>query len=302
MASISEKITEIAPLALEPLVTERSWGATGHSSFNGPAKAQGLKWGEIWLATEDFGLSSKVSSGPFEGNHLKFFRERWGAGFTGQISTEIKRVLNFSLRIERTGAEPGPVRVFSGEEFWYVLEAGLDSWLGLGTTSDEGPWPSRLNKVSVESGDRFLLPKGFVRAQGPNLTILKALVADSIVQTLYDWDRKPDVWGFTPPPIDIDIENSALLPLKTICEGRNRLFYQGPFYSVKLINTDFVSDKGKKFSILCPVKGRGRIQVSGHPDNIRLNPGQAVVLPAGLGRYSIQSGTIISYLLFESTF
>jgi hypothetical protein len=300
MTVIHETATEIAPLSLAPIVAVRSWGATGHSSFNVPAKCDGVKWGEIWLATEDFGLNNAVTSGPFAGNFLPFFKERWGVGFTGLLSPQLKHVLSLSLRIERTGPQPGPVRVFSGDEFWYVLEAGVDSWLSFGTTSDDGPWPDRLNKISPEPGDRFLLPKGLIRAQGPNLTILKALTANSLVQTLYDWDRKPEVWGFTPPPKDIEIEKTEPLPLKTVCEGRNRILYEGPAFSVKLINTNFVSEKGEKLSLICPIKGRGRIQVSGQNDNLRLHPGQAVVLPAGLGRYSIESGTIISYLLFQT--
>ncbi|MDR1486647.1 MAG: hypothetical protein LBT62_01440 [Deltaproteobacteria bacterium] len=300
MSAVNENFAEIAPLALTPIAADRIWGSTVHSTYSVPAKAEDVNWGEIWLACEDFSLNSVVSNGPFAGNALRFFKQRWGVDFCGYLSAEQKRVLPMSLRIERTGSEPGPVRVFSKEEFWYVLDVGVNSWVSFGTSLDDGPWPSRLSdKLNVEPGDRFLLPNGMVRAQGPNLTVLKVLQADAMVQTLYNWERKKEVWDFSPPAVDIPIEKEALIPLKTVLEGRNRLLYQGPSYSIKLIHTNFVSEVGEKLSLVCPIKGRAHLKVSGQPDNLRLVPGQVVVLPARLGRFSIESGTIISYILIQ---
>ncbi|MDR2442686.1 MAG: hypothetical protein LBE31_04105 [Deltaproteobacteria bacterium] len=290
---------KLAPLPLAPIVAEKTWGTIAHTSFNTPSQAENQKWGEIWLACEDFGLNTVVASGPYQGHIMGWFKANWGIGLTGHRQNPNAPSLSISLRLERTGAEPGPVRVLSNDELWYVLEAGTQSYVAAGTTSSEGSWPERLKKNSVEPGDRFLMPPGLVRAQGPNMTVLKVLPTGSLVATLYDWDRPPDLWDFTPPPRDIPIRGTAPVALKTVCEGRDRVLYQGPLYDLTLVNTSFSSGKGEKLSIICPIKGRGRVLSSGSNENYRLHPGQAVVLPAGLSRYSVESGTLISYLLFR---
>ncbi|MDR3204220.1 MAG: hypothetical protein LBV23_05710 [Deltaproteobacteria bacterium] len=290
---------QVTSLALEPVVAERPWGSKAHASFNWPAKAESRKWGEIWMACEDFGIITKVCSGPDTGQTLSYFQGRWGKGLSTPKNGQ-KNVLPISLRLERTGDEPGPVRVISGEEFWYVLESSPESWLAAGASDSLAPWPERLLKISPEPGDRLVMPGGLPRCQGPNMTVLKALESGAMVQTLYDWERQPDVFDFSPPPKDLTIEYLEPPTLKTICEGRDRILYQGPLYKVTLVNTNFFSSRGDgALALICPVKGRGRVVTSGANEAIRLHPGQAIVVPAGVGRYSVESGTIISYLFFQ---
>ncbi|MDR1657483.1 MAG: hypothetical protein LBT47_08010 [Deltaproteobacteria bacterium] len=294
--AIAAKLT---PLALEPIVAEKPWGALAHTSFNAPSDAENLRWGEIWLACEDFGLSSKVASGANRGHILAWFKINWGLGLVGHRPNPNLPTLPVSLRLERTGSEPGPVRVLSDDELWYVLEAGTESWVGAGSTSSEAPWPKRLKKNPVEPGDRFIMPPGLVNSLGPHMTVLKVLPTGSLVGTLYNWERPADLWDFTPPPKEIPLVNTEPAPLKPLCEGRDRILYQGPIYDLTLVKTSFTSAKGEGLSIICPIKGRGRVQVSGSKESLRLHPGQAVLLPAGLSRYSIDSGTLISYLHFK---
>jgi mannose-6-phosphate isomerase class I len=188
------------------------------------------------------------------------------------------------------------VRALSGEELWCVLEAGVESWVAAGATPD-GPWPKRLKRSPVEAGDRFLMPPGLVRCQGPNLTVLKILPTGSMVQTLFDWDRPNDPWDYTAPPKPVEIADGGIRQLKPVCEGRNRVLHRSPLYDVTLVNTSFSTAKGDRLSIICPIKGRARVQsTGGAQENLRLHPGQAVVIPAGLHRWSVESGTLVSYL------
>ncbi|MDR2366526.1 MAG: hypothetical protein LBF58_00180 [Deltaproteobacteria bacterium] len=295
-------ITDVAPLPLAPIVTDKPWGSACHSAYNVPSKAEGLHWGVIWLATEDFGLVSKIASGPQAGQTLAQVKARWGPALTGPVDPaegKKKQALGASFRLERTGEEPGPVRALGADEFWYVMEAGPDSWLGAVTSPGEGPWPKRLKKIPLESGDRFLMPQGLAHCQGPSATVLKALPSNSFVDTVYDWDRAPDPWDFSPPPRPVPVVHTDLPYLYTVCSGRDRILYQGPRYTVTLVNTDFFTASGERMSLVCPVRGRGNVETSGVKETVRLHPGQATLIPAGIVRYSIKSSTIISYLWFE---
>jgi mannose-6-phosphate isomerase-like protein (cupin superfamily) len=267
-----------------------------------PAKADGVNWGEIWLASEEFGLVTKVSSGSQSGKTLAQIKTQWGPLLTGSQDHDelgLKKTLNSSFRLERTGEEPGPIRFLTSDEFWYVLEAGPDSWMGAGTSPAEGPIAKRLKKIPLEPGDRYLVPKGLIHCQGPSATVLKALPSASFVETIDDWGRPPDTWNFSKSPVPITSTNSNLPYLHTICSGRDRILYQGPLFTVTLVNTNFFSAAGEKMSLVCPVRGRGSIETSGINETVRLHPGQATLIPAGIPQYSIKSSTIISYLLFE---
>jgi hypothetical protein len=287
---------KLTPLALEPIVADKPWGSTGHASFNAPSGADSRQWGEIWLACEDFGLNTRIASGPHRGQAPGWFKANWGIGLTGHRPNPALPALTVSVRLERTGKEPGPVRALSGEELWCVLEAGVESWVAAGA-APEGPWPKRLKKTPVEAGDNFVIPPGLIRCQGPTMTVLKVLPTGSLVQTLFDWDRPPDPWDFTPPPRPVDIVDGDLVQLKPVLERRDRVLYRGPLYEAILVRTSFATGRGDGLSIICPFKGRARLQsTGGAQENLRLHPGQAILIPAGLQRWSVESGTLVSYL------
>ncbi|MDR2455295.1 MAG: hypothetical protein LBE49_01695 [Deltaproteobacteria bacterium] len=287
---------KLTPVALAPIAIERPWGIEARASWNFAAQADSIKWGEIWLACEDFGLETKVASGPYEGKVPAWLKANWGLALTGHRATADAPALTISLRIERTGPQPGPARAMDADEFWYVLEAGAESWAG---SSGPGPWPKSQVKTPLELGDAFLVPKGLVSCQGPKLTILKALPTGATVKTVHDWNRPPDLWGFTPPPKEVEIVGGELEALEPVPDGRGRRLYQGDAFEVTLVKTGFATGRGDGLSIICPIKGRGRIQSAGNPETLRLNPGQAILVPAAQSRWSVESGTLVAYLHFR---
>lgn len=289
-------LAKLTPMALAPITLEKSWGIKAHASWNFPSQADALKWGEIWLACEDFGMETKVASGPFAGHTPARLKENWGPHLTGLRAKPEIPSLTISIRLERTGAEPGPARAINGEELWYVLEAGAESWVG---SSGPGPWPKSMAKTQVEPGDGFIIPAGLVRCQGPKLTILKVLPTGSLVKTVHDWNRPPDLWDFTPPPRDVEIIDGEMIPLKPVTERRDHVLHECDLYDVSLLKTAFATGKGESLSVICPIKGRGRLQTAGKKESVRLHPGQAVMVPAAQGRWSIESGTLVAYLHFH---
>lgn len=287
---------QLHPVALEPIPAERPWGVEAHASWNFPSKADSVKWGEIWLAAEDFGLATKVASGPHKGRDPAWLLAKWGRGLVGYRERLEGPALTASIRIERTGAAPGPVRAMDKEELWYVLEAGAESFLAF---SGDGQWPKCQKRLACESGDSLAIPAGLAACQGPRLTILKALPAGAMVQTIYNWDRPPDLWDFTAPPREVPLLGGEPRPLSPVAERRERLIHQNDLYELKLVKTAFATGRGDGLSIICPVKGRGRLQSAGNPENLRLHPGQAYLVPAAQSRWSIESGTLVAYLHFR---
>jgi mannose-6-phosphate isomerase class I len=290
--------SKLCPVALAPIAAEKPWGVVAHASWGFPAQADALKGGEIWLACDDFGLESKVAGGPHAGRTLGWLLANWERGLVGYRAQPDAPALTISLRIERTGAVPGPARVLDQEELWFALEAGAESWAAF---SGPGPWPKSLRKTQLEAADALLVPPGLVRCQGPKLTILKAIPTGTLVKTVYDWDRPADPWDFTPPPRDVPAAEGEPEPLKPASSenSRARLLYQGPHYELTLVKTGFATGRGDGLSIICPITGRGRINASGVTETLRLHPGQACLVPAAQSRWSVESGTLLTYLHFR---
>jgi mannose-6-phosphate isomerase class I len=83
--------------------------------------------------------------------------------------------------------------------------------------------------------------------------------------------------------------------------GEDALF-QEEHLSVHLITTARRSDMTapEALTILWPLAGQGRVLTNGPAPTTRLSPGRAILLPAALGRYAVESGGTVSYLLIES--
>jgi hypothetical protein len=80
------------------------------------------------------------------------------------------------------------------------------------------------------------------------------------------------------------------------------VFFQDERLTVRFITTTHWSGltAPEALTFLWPLAGQGRILTQGPAPTTRLKPGRAVLLPAALGRYAVESAGQISYLLIES--
>jgi hypothetical protein len=287
---------QIYPLSLAPILAERPWGVKQRSIFF--PDDQKANWGEIFLAIRDFGLTSRVTSGPLTGKPIHQIGQIWGREFLDPPGPA-GWPLPFTVWLERTGEKPGPIRAKSGLEFWRILAAEPDSWIGAGEDPQEPAWPLRLKRRLVEPGDNFILPAGLPQAQGPGITAIKAGLAKIGDKTLSDWERQPDAWDYqSTPGFEIELSSEPLIYSRPPREAEGlTLLGQGPGIEANLLVTAFATFKGGRFSIVCPLKGQGRLNSSGAFPNLRLRPGAAAVIPMGLGPYSIVSNSSLSALV-----
>jgi hypothetical protein len=208
----------------------------------------------------------------------------------------------FTVWLERTGDAPGPVRVKSGEEFWFILEAAPDSWLGAGTEPGQDHWPQKLKRHQVDPEEAFIIPAGLPQAQGPNLTVLKAGLIKIGLETLYNWDRKPDAWDYqSAPGYQVPLSQEPIQIYEPLNPQGLTLIAQTPSLTSRHLCTTFQSFKGGHFYIICPIKGQGRLNSSGAFPTIRLRPGSATIIPAGLGPHSIVSNSSLTAILFSQS-
>ncbi|MDR2422216.1 MAG: hypothetical protein LBE01_02420 [Deltaproteobacteria bacterium] len=294
---LGEIKNQIHPLSLVPIMAEKPWGSRQSSIFY-PSDSQ-ANWGEIFLAIRDFGLTSRVAHGPLADKPIHQISQNWGREFIDPPSPA-GWPIPWTIWLERTGDKPGPVRAKSGPEFWRVLAADPDSWIGAGASPAEADWPQRLRRRLVEPGESFIFPAGLPQAQGPGITAIKVGLVKTGLKTLYDWKRRPDAWDYEPAPgFEVEITDSPLIALKEPPHEEGlALLGQGPGLEASVLTTSFHSFKGGRFSIVCPIKGQGRLNSTGAFPTLRLRPGAATIVPFGLGPYSIVSNTSLAALIF----
>ncbi|MDR2140899.1 MAG: hypothetical protein LBR11_03790 [Deltaproteobacteria bacterium] len=294
---LGELKNQIHPLSLSPIMAEKPWGPRQPSKFY-PADAQAA-WGEIFLAIRDFGLTSRVASGPLADQPIHKIAQNWGRELIeppGSAGWPIP----LTVWLERTGDQPGPVRVKSGPEFWRILEATPESWIGAGEDPNQSDWPQRLQLSLAEPGDNLIFPAGLPQAQGPGLTVIKAGLSGISLETLYDWGRRPDIWDYqNAPGVQVRRSNEPLLALGPD-QGTEGLTTLGQMagLEISLLRSTFQTLKGGRFAIICPISGQGRLNSSGVFPTNRLRLGGATLVPSGLGPYSIVSNSSLTALIF----
>jgi hypothetical protein len=80
------------------------------------------------------------------------------------------------------------------------------------------------------------------------------------------------------------------------------VLFQDQRLSVRLITTAQRSGltASEALTFIWPIAGQGRVLTPSPAPTTRLFPGRAVLLPAALGRYAVESAGTVSYLLIES--
>ncbi|MDR1607198.1 MAG: hypothetical protein LBT38_02150 [Deltaproteobacteria bacterium] len=297
---LGELKNQIHPLPLSPIVAAKPWGRSQPSLFYEPDSS--TSWGEVFLAIKDFGLISRIANGPLSGKGIHQIGQLWGRELIdppGQTNWP----LPLTIWLERTGDKPGPVRVKTGPEYWRVLSAEPDSWIGAGVDPNQSSWPQKLSRFSSEPGDSHIIPAGLPQALGPGLTVIKAGLVKIGLETLYNWERPQDIWDYqSAPDYKVPITNEPLINLDPPpTEDGFLLVGKTSGFEVRQLKTKFQSFDGGKFSIICPLSGQGRLNSSGPYPNLRLRPGSATIIPSGLGPHSIVSNSSITALCFSST-
>lgn len=297
--------TELYPLTVEPSIGEQIWGRFSYPPPPDEGLPPGFSLGTLRLATDN----SRVAAGPQAGRSLGQLRQLWGSKLVGSnAGGDPDRPLPVELKLKRTG-EAALAVALADDSLWYFLSAEEDSTVNTGyrrglnfktaaaaAGRDPGRWSEFMPEYPVEAGQSLYLPPLAPLLLGAGLTVAQI---GSPTSTLPRWPLPGDdqeslrLAAASEPPVWLKTREAA--------PGRVEIF-NDPNLMISLITTGHLSStiSPEAATFIWPLSGQGRIRSRGPAPVTRMQPGRAIMLPAALGRYSVESGATVTYLLVEA--
>ena len=271
------------PLTLEPIPAEQVQDRSGRPWPMGEVPESSL--GTLWLATD----ISRVAAGPQAGRSLGYLRHLWGADLMGQnLGGQPEAPLPVELKLKNTG-ESAQALSLSEYSLWYILAAADEASLKAGRPEVE---------FEAEAGRCLWLPPGAPLWLGAGLSL--AQVGPPARQFFIPPGSSAEPQSQSGPAPADPRPPAWLVPAPAGPE--EAVLFQDQLLSVRLITTAHRSDltASEALTFLWPLSGQGRVLTRGPAPTTRLTPGRVVLLPAALGRYAVDSGGAVSYLIIES--
>ena len=198
------------PFRIEPIFSERLWGARSLAPFFREMRDLKSPIGEAWLTA----LDCQITGGPFKGQTLghawKEMTIPWrGSSFEGEENFPLLLKLIFptdklSIQVHPDDAYAAAHEAAAGgrgkTEMWYVVSAepGARLLAGLkpGTTKEkfldalaDHTLEDLFQSHKVHAGDTFFIPAGMPHTIGPNMVICEVQEYSDLTYRIYDYDR-----------------------------------------------------------------------------------------------------------------
>lgn len=302
-------MAQLYPLLLLPEFHERVWGTHDLSEFYPSHKVGGEAIGEVWLTGE----GCRVANGNFQGRTLGELGQEFGEQLYGTLVRErrfpllIKIIfpkdkLSVQVHPDDEGARKAGLPC-GKTECWYVLSASPHAKVGLGLKPGAGRaeveasiheqnMEELLNWISVKPGDMIYVDAGTVHAIGPDCVLLETQQNSDTTYRLYDYGR----------PRELHIERGLEAMKERTRAGKVKsrggngkvVLISSPSFEVdkmmlKDVKTLSTVEPPGNSSPHCIVglRGCGIIECDG-PSAISVGRGEAAVIPASVGSYSIR--------------
>lgn len=295
---------DLYPLTLEPIVAALIWARPGEASQENEALPDNF-FGTLLMADGN----SRVAAGPQAGRSLAYLRQEWGPKLVGiESGGDYDGPLPVELKLKRTGDFALAVGL-TEDSVWHFLSAGEDSSINAGFNPglelkaaaqeagrDPGLWSEFMPEYAVEPGQGLLLPRFCPMILGAGLSVAQI---GPPARALPQWPLA----GSNSEGLRLSSHSQApaWLPEAMPEAGRTALF-RSPSLKISLIVASHFSSvvNPDAATFLWPVFGRGRVRTRGPAPVTRLDQGKVLMLPAALGRYAVESGGLVGYLLIEA--
>jgi mannose-6-phosphate isomerase len=309
-------MSALYPLLMRPMFDPRPWGTLDLSPVY-PDRRFEEKIGEAWLT----GDASEVANGPFMGKSLAELSSRFGRALVGDSPTDETRfplLLKFlfphehlSVQVHPDDAAARAVGLPCGKtECWYVAFARPGAKIALGfnpgvtkaqfeESVHAQQAESLLNWVKVSAGDMIYVAGGTVHTLGPGAIIVETQQQSDTTYRLYDYGRPRELHlkqGLAVVKERVasgKVERAAPLELNGGKSRRSPLI-AAPYFVVDRfelkdpleLQTQDGSGKSS-VQILVAVDGCASIEAEA-AQPVTLTKGDAVVVPANVGKFRIQ--------------
>ena len=302
----------------------RPWGTHDLSPIYPNHKFE-EKIGEAWLSGDD----CKVANGPFTGKTLTHLSEQYQRELVGEAARDAKRfplLLKFLFPHEKLSVQVHPddeqaVRVgqpWGKTECWYVANAKPGAQIGLGLKSGvtarqleaaihEKRAEELLNWINVYQGDMIYVAGGTVHTLGPGSIIVETQQQSDTTYRLYDYGRPRELHlkdGMAAVKEKVG-SGKVVRPAPEQMRGsknRHVPLVAAPYFVVDMFEAKDAlelatrDDSGRSsVQILVAVEGCGVIEAAGM-DPVTLAKGDAVVVPACIGSFSVRPQWALEFL------
>lgn len=317
-------MSDLYPLLMLPVFDPRPWGTLDLSPVY-PGHRFEEKIGESWLTGGD----GKVANGHLKGKTLAELTTQYGRELVGEAATDPTRfplLTKFLFPHEKLSVQVHPDDAAAhraGEpcgknECWYVAHAkpGAQVALGLkaGTTQqafEQAIQHKRaeelLNWINIFPGEMIYVAGGTVHTLGPGSIMVETQQQSDTTYRLYDYGRPRELHlqqGLSVMKEKTGSGKVVRPAPKEIPGTRNRRapLVASPYFVVEMLELkdpqDFhtADDSGKNsVQILVAVEGCGVVEAPG-TEPVTLAKGDAVVVPASTGRFSVRPQWSVEFL------
>ena len=316
-------MNKLHPMKLEPKLSHKLWGGGGLAEFLDVQSQGDEPLGEVWLVYAD----NRISNGDLAGKTLAEAAEAHGADLLGSISTK-RYGSQFPLLAKFIGADkPLSVQVHPDDgyakereagsgylgktEAWVILEAEPDATIVWGFKDDLSKEEVRgaiqaerlepyLNVVPIGPGDVIYNPAGTLHAIGAGTLLFEIQQSSDLTYRLYDYGRK-DASGQTR-----ELHVDKALDVLDLSSGERAKVRPEPLSGTKmqLLHTEHFAverwqvageqtEQVNETSLEILAATQGELTLQAGAEEVSLNKGEAVVLPAALGKYTLSGEGVI---------
>ncbi len=317
-------MTQLYPFLMSPAFDPRPWGTLDLAPIYPNAKFS-EKIGEAWLT----GDNCVVTNGSLARRTLADLSKEFGPELVGTAARDPQRfplLMKFLFPAEKLSVQVHPDDATAqqfGEpwgktECWYVAHARSGAQIALGMKSgvkraefaqaiQENRAEELLNWVNVYQGEMIYVAGGTVHTLGPGSVIVETQQQSDTTYRLYDYGR--------PRPLHLErglasvkeqvASGKVIRPAPVeIADGAGRMseMIRAPYFSVDLFELkkphEFSTRDGSgkdSVQILVAVEGCGIVEVAGQAP-VTLAKGDAVVIPAALGQFTLRPQWAVEFL------
>ncbi len=321
-------MSHLYPLKFNPIFKEKIWGGQKIKTILGKDFSPAKNCGETWELSGVKGNVSEVSNGSLKGKSLTQLIESNGEQLLGakvirKYGAEFPLLVKFIDANDDLSVQVHPDDTlakkrhdsFGKTEMWYIMQAdeGASLVTGFNREMDKETYLSHfkngqlmdiLNQEKVTPGDVYFIPAGRVHTIGKGLLLAEIQQTSDVTYRIYDFDRVDNQGNQRElhveealDAIDYQFHKNYRTSYVEPKDGKSKLVQCPYFTTNKLQVVDSLKIDHQSldcFKIYVVLEGKG--QISYDSQNIDLEKGEVVLVPASMTSYSLETSEGLTLL------